>query len=104
MPPQLDAAGQPLQATVLITPVLSAIADAVGSRAAPVAPSTPSQDADAKGPLGGPGEADALLQQVYNPSFDVTPAELIAAVVTEKGVAVKADGHEEFALRESGVV
>jgi methylthioribose-1-phosphate isomerase len=24
---------------------------------------------------------------VYNPSFDVTPAELISAVVTEKGVA-----------------
>ncbi|KZV69964.1 putative translation initiation factor aIF-2BI/5-methylthioribose-1-phosphate isomerase [Peniophora sp. CONT] len=30
---------------------------------------------------------------VYNPSFDVTPAELISAIVTEKGVAVrKADG------------
>jgi methylthioribose-1-phosphate isomerase len=26
---------------------------------------------------------------VYNPSFDVTPAELITAIVTEKGVAVK---------------
>jgi methylthioribose-1-phosphate isomerase len=24
---------------------------------------------------------------VYNPSFDVTPAELISAIVTEKGVA-----------------
>ena len=30
---------------------------------------------------------------VYNPSFDVTPAELISAIVTEKGVAVRrADG------------
>ena len=29
---------------------------------------------------------------VYNPSFDVTPAELITAIVTEKGVAVKEDG------------
>lgn len=31
---------------------------------------------------------------VFNPSFDVTPAELIDAIVTEKGVAVKdAKGH-----------
>ena len=29
---------------------------------------------------------------VYNPSFDVTPAELIAAIVTEKGVTVKENG------------
>lgn len=29
---------------------------------------------------------------VYNPSFDVTPAELITAIVTEKGVAVKENG------------
>jgi methylthioribose-1-phosphate isomerase len=29
------------------------------------------------------------LDGTYNPSFDVTPAELIAAIVTEKGVAVK---------------
>lgn len=39
---------------------------------------------------------------VYNPSFDVTPAELITAIVTEKGVAVKKDGELEFDL--SGVV
>jgi methylthioribose-1-phosphate isomerase len=26
---------------------------------------------------------------VYNPSFDVTPAELITAIVTEKGVAIR---------------
>lgn len=26
---------------------------------------------------------------VYNPSFDVTPAELITAIVTEKGVALR---------------
>ena len=32
----------------------------------------------------GLGEAN-----VYNPSFDVTPAELISAIVTEKGVAVR---------------
>ena len=29
---------------------------------------------------------------VYNPSFDVTPAELITVIVTEKGVAVKESG------------
>ena len=29
---------------------------------------------------------------VYNPSFDVTPAELITAIVTDKGVAVKENG------------
>lgn len=29
---------------------------------------------------------------VYNPSFDVTPADLISAVVTEKGVASRLSG------------
>ncbi|XP_006460812.1 hypothetical protein AGABI2DRAFT_185156 [Agaricus bisporus var. bisporus H97] len=38
------------------------------------------------------------LEGIYNPSFDVTPAELITAIVTEKGVAVKADGAMEFDL------
>ena len=35
---------------------------------------------------------------VYNPSFDVTPADLITAIVTEKGVAVKAPGAKSFDL------
>lgn len=39
---------------------------------------------------------------VYNPSFDVTPAELISAIVTEKGVATKQEGESFFDL--SGVV
>ena len=39
------------------------------------------------------------LDGVYNPSFDVTPAELITAIVTEKGVAVKAEGAKSFDLR-----
>ncbi|TCD71589.1 S-methyl-5-thioribose-1-phosphate isomerase [Steccherinum ochraceum] len=38
------------------------------------------------------------LGGVYNPSFDVTPAELITAIVTEKGVAVKAEGSKVFDL------
>lgn len=38
------------------------------------------------------------LEGVYNPSFDVTPAELISAIVTEKGVAVKKDGETAFDL------
>lgn len=29
---------------------------------------------------------------VWNPSFDVTPAELISAIVTERGVVLKGDG------------
>jgi len=38
------------------------------------------------------------LDEIYNPSFDVTPAELITAIVTEKGVAVKKDGENVFDL------
>ncbi|KAI0775699.1 eukaryotic translation initiation factor 2B [Trametes elegans] len=38
------------------------------------------------------------LEGVYNPSFDVTPASLITAIVTEKGVAVKKDGEDAFDL------
>ncbi|KAF8160803.1 Methylthioribose-1-phosphate isomerase [Crassisporium funariophilum] len=38
------------------------------------------------------------LEGIYNPSFDVTPAELITAIVTEKGVAVKAEGATTFDL------
>jgi methylthioribose-1-phosphate isomerase len=41
------------------------------------------------------GEAEGA---VYNPSFDVTPAELITAIVTEKYVAVKAEGETSFDL------
>ncbi|KAF7321710.1 Methylthioribose-1-phosphate isomerase [Mycena kentingensis (nom. inval.)] len=42
------------------------------------------------------------LKGIYNPSFDVTPAELITAIVTEKGVATRKDGERVFDL--SGVV
>ena len=35
---------------------------------------------------------------IYNPSFDVTPAELITAIVTEKGVASRNEGEEVFSL------
>ncbi|KAF8549984.1 putative translation initiation factor [Imleria badia] len=35
---------------------------------------------------------------VYNPSFDVTPADLITAIVTEKYVAVKREGEASFDL------
>lgn len=38
------------------------------------------------------------LEGVYNPSFDVTPAELITAIVTEKGVAIKEPGSKRFDL------
>lgn len=36
---------------------------------------------------------------VWNPSFDVTPAELITAIVTEKGVFVKKEGEKIFNLK-----
>lgn len=38
------------------------------------------------------------LEGVYNPSFDVTPASLITAIVTERGVAVKKAGEDLFDL------
>ncbi|KAF9231936.1 hypothetical protein BU15DRAFT_55596 [Melanogaster broomeanus] len=38
------------------------------------------------------------LQGIYNPSFDVTPADLITAIVTERYVAVKRDGETSFDL------
>ncbi|KAI0374056.1 eukaryotic translation initiation factor 2B [Pilatotrama ljubarskyi] len=38
------------------------------------------------------------LEGVYNPSFDVTPASLITAIVTEKGVVVKKEGEDAFDL------
>ncbi|KAJ2488490.1 S-methyl-5-thioribose-1-phosphate isomerase [Coemansia sp. RSA 2050] len=37
----------------------------------------------------------------WNPSFDVTPADLVTAVVTERGVFVKKEGAKEFDLLES---
>ncbi|KAJ2005285.1 S-methyl-5-thioribose-1-phosphate isomerase [Coemansia thaxteri] len=39
-----------------------------------------------------------LGAQAWNPSFDVTPAHLITAIVTERGVYVRADGAAEFDL------
>ncbi|KAJ8590234.1 putative translation initiation factor [Rhizopogon salebrosus TDB-379] len=42
------------------------------------------------------------LEGIYNPSFDVTPAELITAIVTEKGVATRKEGETSFDL--SGIV
>jgi methylthioribose-1-phosphate isomerase len=104
LPPVLDASGARAQATVLIAPELSAIAALVRApRAADAPPSTPSQDSESRAPLGGPGEAAEELQQVYNPSFDVTPAALIAAIVTEKGVATKDDGADVYDLSSSPV-
>ncbi|KAG0227604.1 S-methyl-5-thioribose-1-phosphate isomerase [Actinomortierella wolfii] len=36
---------------------------------------------------------------VWNPSFDVTPAELISAIVTERGVVLKEDGVQVFDMK-----
>ncbi|CAG8507453.1 12465_t:CDS:2 [Dentiscutata heterogama] len=38
--------------------------------------------------------------KVWNPSFDVTPAELITAIVTEKGVVEKEKDEKEFDLEK----
>ncbi|KAI8622765.1 hypothetical protein BC830DRAFT_1249492 [Chytriomyces sp. MP71] len=37
--------------------------------------------------------------EVWNPSFDVTPAELISAIATEKGMIVKAEGSKVFDVK-----
>lgn len=47
----------------------------------------------------GVGEGNEEWQKVYNPSFDVTPAELISCVVTEKGVAVRAEGEKSIDIK-----
>ncbi|RXK35732.1 methylthioribose-1-phosphate isomerase [Tremella mesenterica] len=44
----------------------------------------------------GVGEDDKPWNGVYNPSFDVTPAELISCVVTEKGVAERQEGENSI--------
>lgn len=44
------------------------------------------------------------LDGIYNPSFDVTPAELITAIVTEKGAAVKTNNAKSFSLRTSNII
>lgn len=49
-----------------------------------------------------PPDLESDEENVYNPSFDVTPAELITAIVTEKGVALRREGEKVFNL--SGVV
>jgi len=36
--------------------------------------------------------------RVWNASFDVTPASLVTAIVTEKGVIVKEEGQSEYDL------
>ncbi|KAG9009621.1 S-methyl-5-thioribose-1-phosphate isomerase [Tulasnella sp. JGI-2019a] len=38
------------------------------------------------------------IDGVYNPSFDVTTSDLITAIVTERGVATRADGQKVFDL------
>ncbi len=49
----------------------------------------------------GVGEGGEEWQQVYNPSFDVTPAELISCVVTEKGVAERKEGSARIDVRSA---
>jgi len=58
----------------------------------------PTLDADGKKVLAQVMVTPSDLEGIYNPSFDVTPAELITAIVTEKYVALKKDGETSFDL------
>ncbi|KAJ2559699.1 S-methyl-5-thioribose-1-phosphate isomerase [Coemansia sp. RSA 1933] len=42
-----------------------------------------------------------LTTHAWNPSFDVTPASLISAIVTENGVFTKCDGASEYNLNKA---
>ncbi|KAJ1801637.1 S-methyl-5-thioribose-1-phosphate isomerase [Coemansia sp. RSA 2399] len=42
-----------------------------------------------------------LHTRAWNPSFDVTPASLISAIVTENGVFTKCDGASEYDLKKA---
>ena len=39
--------------------------------------------------------------KVWNPAFDVTPAELIDAIITESGVVEKETGSNQFQLQKA---
>ena len=39
----------------------------------------------------------------YNPAFDVTPAELVSAIVTERGVIINPNANEMRGLKEETV-
>ncbi|KIK91357.1 hypothetical protein PAXRUDRAFT_635120 [Paxillus rubicundulus Ve08.2h10] len=58
----------------------------------------PTLDANGKKVLAQVMVTPSDLEGIYNPSFDVTPAELITAIVTEKYVALKKDGETRFDL------
>lgn len=47
----------------------------------------------------GVGSGGEAWQNVYNPSFDVTPAKLISCVVTERGVAENRDAGESIDVK-----
>jgi methylthioribose-1-phosphate isomerase len=38
---------------------------------------------------------------VYNPAFDVTPAELVTAIITERGIAYPPFGESLAALKRA---
>eukprot|EP00270_Netrium_digitus_P009914 TRINITY_DN3048_c0_g1_i1.p1 TRINITY_DN3048_c0_g1~~TRINITY_DN3048_c0_g1_i1.p1 ORF type:complete len:799 (-),score=259.48 TRINITY_DN3048_c0_g1_i1:39-2378(-) len=47
--------------------------------------------------LGGQGQQVAPTGiNIWNPSFDVTPAKFISGIITDKGVITKVDGNEAF--------
>uniref|UniRef100_A0A0D9V0G1 Methylthioribose-1-phosphate isomerase n=1 Tax=Leersia perrieri TaxID=77586 RepID=A0A0D9V0G1_9ORYZ len=59
---------------------------------------SPKELLNSEGGLGKQVAASGI--SVWNPAFDVTPADLITAIITEKGVITKSDADESFNIKD----
>ncbi|KAG8089469.1 hypothetical protein GUJ93_ZPchr0011g27958 [Zizania palustris] len=59
---------------------------------------SPKELLNSEGGLGKQVAASGI--SVWNPAFDVTPANLITAIITEKGVITKCDADETFNIKD----
>uniref|UniRef100_A0A0E0R5V9 Methylthioribose-1-phosphate isomerase n=1 Tax=Oryza rufipogon TaxID=4529 RepID=A0A0E0R5V9_ORYRU len=59
---------------------------------------SPNELLNSEGGLGKQVAASGI--SVWNPAFDVTPANLITAIITEKGVITKSDADETFNIKD----
>ena len=66
--------------------------------AALTAPERPGKDA---APQHSPAAPTGTMVQVWNPAFDVTPARLIAGIITEHGLVPK--GSQGFQVSHRGM-
>ncbi|KAF5380498.1 hypothetical protein D9615_004575 [Tricholomella constricta] len=98
---------------IVVAPISTVDLDVVDGSGIPIEQRPPLEACLVRGALypgtGNPTDEQAVvmitprgLEGIYNPSFDVTPAELITAIVTEKGVAVRKNGEKTFDL--SGIM